>query len=212
MSERTTIKEQWRLYKKERVVTGALLGSFLVIGVQVVYVFNDVETSKMIGAFASMLLSFGFVSAAAPLAAKESGAENLLTSAKVFRAKIVSICLFPTAITTLSLTIAILTMLYTGFWIEPLIYYASVYLTILTHAISSLIAAEKSDDVWEAYKASRQMFVLPALPMTGVMFAMVSAPSLIAIPFALQVALFVAVLKVAKRKLVRHNHDRFAGS
>lgn len=112
----------------------------------------------------------------------------------------------------MSLTIAILTMLYTGFWIEALIYYASVYLTTFTHAISSLIVAGKSDDVREAYKASREIFVLPALPMSGVMLAMVSAPSLIAIPFALQVVLFVAVLKAANRRFKRHNHDRFARS
>jgi len=201
------IKKEWSLFRREGAVKWTLFGFVLVIGIQIVYIFNDVETSKVIGAFTSMLLSFGFITTAAPLMVageKEAGTlEVLLTEAKsrdVFWGKTIFVSLIPLLITTVSLIIALLTMILAGIWAEAIVFYASVYLAILTHAIAGVIASAKSKSIMEAYQISRQTFILPAIPVTGVMLTMLRTPNLIIIPFTLQIALFVAMYKLAVKR------------
>ncbi|AEA46293.1 ABC transporter permease subunit [Archaeoglobus veneficus] len=204
---RPIVKKEWLLFRREGAVKWILIGLLLTLGLQVIYILNDVETSKVVGAFMSMLLAFGFITTASPLIVageKESGTLEVLlteaTSREVFWSKVLFVSIIPLLITTISFIIALLTMVFTGIWLEAIVFYASVCLTILTLAITGVIASAKSKSIMEAYQLSRQTFILPAIPMTAVMLAMLNAPNLIAIPFILQIALFVGIYKIGVRK------------
>lgn len=207
MRMKLIIQKDWLLFKRSGATSWTLLGLFLTLGIQLIYIHNDVETSKVVGAFAALLLSFGFITAASPMAVaeeKESGTlEVLLTEAtnrEVFLAKIIFVSAIPLVVTTVSFVISMLTMLFTGIWAEAIIFYASVYLTILTFAILSVMTSAKSKSVVDAFQSSRQAFVLPAILVTAVISAMVDAPELIALPFLFQVVLFAVIYRIGMRR------------
>ncbi len=207
MRMKLIIQKDWLLFKRSGTINWILLGLLLTLGIQLIYIPNDVETSKVVGAFAALLLSFGFITAASPMAVaeeKESGTlEVLLTEAtnrEVFLAKIIFVSAIPLVVTTVSFVISMLTMLFTGIWAEAIIFYASVYLTILTFAILSVMTSAKSKSVVDAFQSSRQAFVLPAILVTAVISAMVDAPELIALPFLFQVVLFAVIYRIGMRR------------
>lgn len=59
MRMKLIIQKDWLLFKRSGTINWILLGLLLTLGIQLIYIPNDVETSKVVGAFAALLLSFG---------------------------------------------------------------------------------------------------------------------------------------------------------
>jgi len=205
MNNRTKIiiKKEWKQFKREGTLKFILLGVILAFSMQIIYILNDIQTSKMIGAVMSMLLSFGISQVLAPASIareKESGTLEVLlteaTSQEVFWGKFLFISAIPSAITSVAFLISLMIMFFSGIFVMSIILYLSIYLFILTSSILGIIASAKSRSFNHALQITHQISGVAAIPILGIMVIFTYNSYFLAVPLLLQILLFVTIYKL----------------
>lgn len=208
MNTRTkiVIRKEFTQFKREGRLKWISFGVLLVLGVQLIYILNDIQTSKIIGGITSLLLTFGIVQALAPVSIageKESGTlKVLLTEAtykEVFWGKVLFISIISLAILTLSFFVALIIMLFTGIWLYAILLYVCAYFVVPTLAIIYVVISAKSRSVNEAFWLSYRSFIIPALPFSLLLF-LIDFPYFAPVPLMLQAFLFIVVYKFALKR------------
>lgn len=208
MNTRTKIiiRKEFIQFKREGMLKWISFLVLLVLGLQLIYILNDIQTSKVVGAFTSLLLTFGIVQALAPVSIageKESGTlEVLLTEAtcrEVFWGKTLFISSIPLTILSISFFIALFTMLFTGIWLYALLVYICAYFVVLTLPIIYIVISAKSRSANEAFRLSYRSFIVPILPFSLQLFS-IDFPYFAPVPLLVQVLLFIVVYKFALKR------------